>query len=130
MKLIGSAESGYVHLNLLVPKFGRVNAGFHLEFLQSVNRGKHGVGIEAGIGILHAVQSKIHILAARAGDKDLLCSSIAALARAGLASIGDAIVGDVGGKSDQLGEAPTVQRQIDNPVIVNYGSYGGALRGE
>jgi len=108
VELIGSAESGHVYLNLLVPKFGRVNPGFHLEFLQGVNRGKHGVGVEAGIGIFHAVERKIRVLAARAGDKDFLRSSIAALASAGLASIGDAIVGDVGGKSDQLGEAAPV----------------------
>jgi hypothetical protein len=100
VELIGSAESGHVYLNLIMPKFGRVNAGFHLEFLQGVNGGKHGVGVEAGIGIFHAVERKIRVLAARAGDKDFLGSSIAALATVGLASTVDAIVSDVGAKSD------------------------------
>ena len=97
MELIGSAESGHVYLNRQMPEFGRVNSGFHLEFLQGVNRGKHGVGVEAGIGIFHAVERKICVLAAQPADKDFLRSSIAALAGAGLSSTGDAIVGDVRG---------------------------------
>src|SRR6202042_60359 len=101
VELIGSAEGGHVYLNLQMPEFGRVNAGLHLEFLQGINRGKQGVGVEAGIVILDAVQRKVQVLAARAGDKDFLGGSIAALARASLASVGDAIVGDVGAKSDK-----------------------------
>ena len=82
---VGAALADHVDLRCLVAELSRIDTCLHLELLDAVKGGQPDVGIEIGIGIVHAVQRVVVEHDALAADRDRLAGAIAAEAAARLA---------------------------------------------
>ena len=107
-----------VHLAGGAAELGRIDAGLHLEFLERVNRRQEDVGVEIDVGVVHAVERVVVELAPLTRDGDLLVGTRAALAIAGLAGAGEPGA-DVRAQRNQAEVVATVQRQLDDPPILD-----------
>ena len=77
---IGAALADHIDLRRLVTELGRIDARLHLELLDAVERRQADIGIEVGIGIVHAIQRVVVEHDALAADRDRLAGAIAAQA--------------------------------------------------
>ena len=110
-----------VHLAGGAAELRRIDAGLHFEFFERVDRRQEDVGVEIDVGVVDAVERVVVELAPLAGDRDLLAGARAALAITGLAGPREPGA-DVRAQSNETEIVATVQRQLDNPPILDDGA--------
>src|ERR1700730_8494826 len=99
-------------------EFGGVNTGLHLEFLQGVDGGQEGVGVEVDVRVGDPIQSVVVELAALAADRKVLAGAVSSLAATSRAAVRIAGV-HVWAESDQLDEVPPVERQLHDALVID-----------
>jgi len=117
----------HVDLRGLVAKLGGINAGLHFELLKRVDGGKHDVGEEVGVGIVHAIEREVVEHDALSGGGNGLVGAVAAFAGARLSGGRRECIG-VGGKSHKAEVGAPIEGQFDNGLVLDDGSDGGIFR--
>ena len=82
---VGAALADHVDLRCFVTELGGINTRLHLELLDAVEGRQADIGVEVGIGIIHAIQRVVVEHDALAADRDRLAGAIAAQAATCLA---------------------------------------------
>ena len=113
----------------LAPELGGVNSGLHLEFLQGVDGRQERIGVEVDVGVGDAVEGVVVELAAHAGNREVLRTALSALTAHGGSAIREGGI-DVGAQSHELQEIASIERQLDDALIVDYRADRGVLRGK
>ena len=126
MICVPSRLGEYVHLCALVAKFGWIGSCLDFEFLNRIDRGKHDIGIEIGIGIVDTVQGVIVEHDPLATGRDRLSGALSALPRCRLTSSGRKRV-YVRRECDQVQILTAVQRQFGNDFVLQDGTNSGVI---
>ena len=94
----------------------RQRARFHAEFLQRVGEGERHVHVREAVVVIAAIQQIVGRIPRAARDGDRLRTEEALTARVRAVAVIDRRAGD----GDQLRRIPSVQRQIDNALLVHH----------
>ncbi len=113
----------------LPPKFGRVDAGLHLELLHAVDRGQERIRVEVHILIDDAVERVLVVFAALAGNREILAGAVASLPAGGSPSGAARIVRThIRAEGHQADEVAPIERQLEDLSIRDDGP-DGRIRG-
>src|SRR5882724_7952021 len=129
MKAVASGLGGDIHLAGSAAKFGREDAGLHLELLNGVDGGQENIKVKADIGVVDPIQSEIIELAALAGDCDVLGGALASLPPGGGTVVAEAKA-HIGAERNQLQEVASIQRQLHDALVFDHRSDRSVLGGQ
>src|SRR5262252_7006229 len=122
MELVSSRLGRSVDLSCRAPELGREDSRLHFELLQRIDRRQDHVCVEIDIRILDAIQGEVVERAPLAGDSDVLRCPRSTLALI-LLSCGCEPIADVRTKCGKLEEVASVQRHLDDALVLDDGSY-------
>src|SRR5262249_28114377 len=129
-RTVESVAAGFgqhVDLRRFVAEFCGIDAGLHLEFLQSIDRGQDDIRVEIGIGVDHAIEREIVKYDAVTAGRDRLVGAIAALARLRLAGRRRKVA-DIRRYSHQIQVLAAIERKLRDVFRLDYGADGRILR--
>src|SRR5581483_5785135 len=123
---VASRFREHVDLGGFVAELGRIDAGLYLKFLQGIDRWQDNIRVEVRVRIGDAIQREVVEHDALARGRDRLAGSVAALARAGLAGCRRNSV-HIRRQRDQPKIVASIQRQLQNLLVLDHGAHGGIL---
>ena len=129
MVLVGPADGGDVDLRGFASELGGIDARLHLEFVQRVDGRQERVAAVIDVRIGDAVQRVVIELLPLPADRNLGSrAAVASLARG--RPVGAETGDHVRAESDQRGEVAPVERQIDDPFVIDHGAHRGIFGGQ